>query len=106
MKKMNYVKALKSKYIHILIQGCIFTQRYVILCMAIRKIVGGNIKKFRTAKYWSQEKLSIRSKISHNYLSQLERGEVNVSIDSLERIARSLGVEVEDLVRRTNKQLV
>jgi len=69
--------------------------------MAARKTVGFNIKKFRTAKNWSQEKLSIRSKISHNYLSQIERGEVNVSLEYLERIAKSLGVEMENLVKKS-----
>jgi transcriptional regulator with XRE-family HTH domain len=68
--------------------------------MSIRKAIGQNIRRLRSLKNWSQEKLSIRSKISHNYLSRLERGEVNVSVDSLEKIAKCLKVEVEDLVKK------
>ncbi len=68
--------------------------------MSSRKIIGDNIKTLRLAKDWSQEKLSVRSKISHNYLSRLERGEVNVSIDSLEKIAKGLKVELEELIKK------
>ena len=68
--------------------------------MSIRKIIGNNMKALRSAKEWSQEKLAIRSKLSVNYVSALERGVVNVSADSLEKIAKSLDVEVEDLVKK------
>jgi transcriptional regulator with XRE-family HTH domain len=68
--------------------------------MSIRKIIGNNMKALRSAKEWSQEKLAFRSKLSVNYVSALERGVVNVSADSLEKIAKSLDVEVEDLVKK------
>ena len=58
------------------------------------------MKILRTKKQWSQEKLAIRSKLSVNYVSALERGTVNISVDNLEKIAKTLLVEVEDLVRK------
>ena len=68
--------------------------------MSIRKTIGDNMKVLRTKKQWSQEKLAIRSKLSVNYVSALERGTVNISVDNLEKIAKTLLVEVEDLVRK------
>ena len=71
-----------------------FQQIYIICNMTLRKAIGLNIKKFREAKGWSQEKLSVRSKLSLNFVGSLERGKVNVSADSIEKIAKCLGVEV------------
>ncbi|MDP4220845.1 MAG: helix-turn-helix transcriptional regulator [Bacteroidota bacterium] len=68
--------------------------------MILRKVIGANIKRLRKLKGWSQEKLSVRSRLSLNFVGSLERGRVNVSADSLERIAKSLQVEVEELVRK------
>ncbi len=48
---------------------------------------------------WSQEKLAIRSRLSSNYVSALERGTVNISVDNLEKIAKTLKVTVEELVK-------
>jgi len=66
--------------------------------MTARKIIGANIKSLRIKRKWSQEKLAIRSKVSHNFMSQLERGEVNVSIDLLERVAKNLEVDIHILL--------
>jgi transcriptional regulator with XRE-family HTH domain len=68
--------------------------------MSIRKIIGRNLKGLRTSKQWSQEKLAYTSKLSFSFVSALERGTVNVSADSLEKIAKALKVEVEDLVKK------
>jgi len=48
---------------------------------------------------WSQEKLAEKSDLHHNYIGDIERGEENVSVDALRRIAVALGVRLTDLVR-------
>jgi len=68
--------------------------------MTLRKIIGTNIRNLREAKGWSQEKLSVRSKLSLNFIGSLERGKVNVSADSLERIAKSLEIEPYVLLKK------
>ncbi len=70
------------------------------LNMNLQKIIGQNIRDLRLAKRWSQEKLAWTSHLSSNYLSSLERGIVNVSIDVLERLAKSLEVEVKNLLEK------
>jgi transcriptional regulator with XRE-family HTH domain len=47
----------------------------------------------------SQEKLAEKASLSYKYLGEVERGYVNVSLDSLMRIAKALKVKLRDLVR-------
>ena len=64
---------------------------------SIRKIIGSNVRAARKQKDWSQEKLAIRAKLSSDYIGRLERGEVNIGIDALARIAKCLEVPFESL---------
>jgi transcriptional regulator with XRE-family HTH domain len=48
---------------------------------------------------WSQEKLAEKADLHRNYIGDIERGEENVSIDALRRIATALKVRLSDLVR-------
>jgi len=64
-----------------------------------RKILGENIRTHRSAMKWSQEKLAEKADLHHNYIGDIERGEENVSVDALMRIATALKVRLSDLVR-------
>lgn len=46
----------------------------------------------------TQEQLAEKADLSYKYVGELERGLVNVSLDSLVRIAASLNVRVRNLV--------
>ncbi len=46
----------------------------------------------------SQEKLAELADLSRNYIGEVERGETNVSIEALVRIAKALHVRIRDLV--------
>lgn len=48
----------------------------------------------------SQEELAHRAKIDRTYISSLERNLYAASIDVLDSIARVLGVEAGDLLKR------
>jgi transcriptional regulator with XRE-family HTH domain len=64
-----------------------------------RKILGENIRMHRRNLGWSQEKLAEKSDLHHNYIGDIERGEENVSVDALRRIAEALKVRLCDLVQ-------
>ena len=66
--------------------------------MKFRTIVGKNIRRYRLKSNLSQEALAYKAKLHPNYISLLERGGANVSIDNLEKIAKVLAVKVADLV--------
>ena len=67
--------------------------------MHYRKIIGDNIRVFRHAKGWTQEKLAIRSKVSYEYINRVENGRVNISIDTLLRISKCLKVPFAELTK-------
>ncbi|MDP4219320.1 MAG: helix-turn-helix transcriptional regulator [Bacteroidota bacterium] len=67
--------------------------------MKIRKIVGENIRSFRTNLGWSQEKLGAETGLHHDYIGRLERGSENVGIDNLIKIAEVLKVDPADLLK-------
>jgi transcriptional regulator with XRE-family HTH domain len=61
--------------------------------MDIRIIVGDNIRGFRHKLDWSQEKLSVRAGLHINYISSVERGERNLGILNVVKIAKALKVD-------------
>jgi len=66
--------------------------------MDVGRRVGANIKRLREAQGISQEELADRSGLHRTYVSQVERAVKNATIQSLDRIARGLGVPLTDLV--------
>ena len=62
--------------------------------------MGLNLQKIRRDKGWSQEELAHRARVHQTYLSGVEGGKRNPSIDVLGRIAAALDVDIEELFRR------
>ena len=63
----------------------------------IRKGLGKRIRALRKSKTLTQELLGEKAGLSYKFVGEIERGEVNPSLDSLERIATALNVKVGDL---------
>ena len=64
----------------------------------LRVILAANIKEHRMFKQISQEELAERCGLHRTYISDIERGTRNVSIDNIERIAAGLEVSPEKLL--------
>lgn len=64
---------------------------------SIRERFGRRVQQLRAALGESQEAFASRIKMGRSYFGRVERGEVNVSIDNMERIAAGLGVSVQEL---------
>lgn len=64
-----------------------------------RDVFAGNLRAARTARGLTQERLGELSDLHPTYVSSVERAERNVSIDTMEKLARALGVEIADLLR-------
>ena len=62
--------------------------------MSIAKIIGDRIRAYRNQKGWSQEYLAEKADVHHTYIGQLERGEKNATIESISKIAGTLGVSL------------
>ena len=61
------------------------------------KKVGKKIAKIRKAKGMTQEKLALRADLNRAYIGYIERGERNASLETIRKIAKSLGVKTKDL---------
>ena len=63
----------------------------------LRKDVGMRIRSLREAGGLTQEELGEKAGLNYKFIGELERGRVNVSLDSLQKIAEALGVKTGDL---------
>lgn len=59
--------------------------------------LGKRIRTLRKLKGLTQEELGEKSGISYKFIGEMERGEVNPSLNSLIQIAKALGIYVNDL---------
>jgi transcriptional regulator with XRE-family HTH domain len=63
-----------------------------------REIVGSNIRTYRTNAGLTLEKLAEMADLSWPYLSEIERGRENISLDKLAQLAKALNVTLSQLV--------
>src|SRR5215472_12619493 len=64
---------------------------------AVRARVGRTVRQLRFLRGWSQEELAERANSSPKHVGSVERGEVNVGLDTLVDLAGALSVNVTDL---------
>ncbi len=60
---------------------------------------GERIKQLRLDKGISQEKFAISIDMDRTYYASVENGKRNISIVNIEKIAKGLGVSLEELFR-------
>jgi len=63
-----------------------------------RRRLGEKIRRLRKKMGISQEELGYRADLHRTYIGSIERGEQNVSVDNIHRIAKSLKVSPKDLL--------
>ena len=67
--------------------------------MDIKKQFGKKVKLFRIEKGWSQEKLALTADLDRTYIPSIEKGERNVSIEVIYKLAKALNIDVIDLFK-------
>ncbi|MBI3380980.1 MAG: helix-turn-helix transcriptional regulator [Aquabacterium sp.] len=63
-----------------------------------REVFARNVRKLRRLQELSQEALALEAGMSRTYVSEIEKGDRNVSIDNMGALADALGVPLKDLV--------
>jgi len=74
--------------------------RMEITVSEISKLIGQRIRNYRTQQKLSQEKLAELSGCHPTYIGQVERGEKNATIESIERISSALKVSLSELFEK------
>jgi transcriptional regulator with XRE-family HTH domain len=64
----------------------------------LRAIISETLKQYRALRGLSQEELATLAGVNRTFVSQIERQQKNVSIDSLRRLANALQCEVHTLL--------
>lgn len=63
----------------------------------VRKAFGRKVRELRKDKGYSQEKLADKADLHRTYIGSIERGEQNVSIDNIAKIAKALRTPIANL---------
>ncbi len=64
-----------------------------------RVLFGKRLAEMRRQKGWSQEKLALESGLARSYLGGVERGQRNIAVVNICKLAQALGVEPAELMR-------
>lgn len=67
--------------------------------MLITEKLGENIKKIRTKKGMSQGDICRALEMDRGYMSAIENGKKNITLNQLERLAKALDVSVDKLLK-------
>jgi transcriptional regulator with XRE-family HTH domain len=67
--------------------------------------LGEAVRARRRMLGWSQEELAHRAGIHRTYVGGIERGERNVSLTNLVRIARTLGCRLSELIAEAEREM-
>ena len=63
-----------------------------------RSLVAWNLRRLRVERSVSKERLAFDAGVDRSYVGGLERGEENPTVDVLDKLARTLGVALAELV--------
>lgn len=69
------------------------------MSQVFRKTVGQNVRAFRLRLGLTQEQLAEKAGLHWTYISGVERGRYNVSLDTLETLAAALGRKPFELLK-------
>ena len=64
----------------------------------IKAEVGRRLRELREKKGWSQEKLGFQADLHRNYVGGIERGERNVGVENIAKLAKALKIRPRDLL--------
>jgi len=71
---------------------------------ALRAKLGRAVRRLRRAAGYSQESFADKCKLHRTYMGSVERGETNISLDNLERIARALNLSAGQLLVEAERE--
>jgi transcriptional regulator with XRE-family HTH domain len=65
----------------------------------LRKTLGARVRQLRRDAGVSQEDFADSCGFARSYMSRIERGTANLSLDAIERLSSAFGITVEELFK-------
>lgn len=65
---------------------------------AIRKQFGNRVRALRKARGYSQEAFAYECDLHRTYMGDVERGQRNIALDNIAKIAKALNVSLSELL--------
>ncbi len=60
---------------------------------------GNRVREIRKEKNLSQEELSFKADLHRTYIGMIERAEKNITLINIDKIAKALDVEINELLK-------
>lgn len=65
----------------------------------ILKQFGDRVRELRGKRGWSQEEFAHECELDRTYVGGIERGERNLALRNIERIAEAFGISISELTK-------
>jgi transcriptional regulator with XRE-family HTH domain len=67
--------------------------------MTLPERFGRTVRRLREEAGYSQEAFADRAKVHRTYMGTVERGETNLTLENIEKLARALGMKMWQLLK-------
>ena len=74
--------------------------------MELREIIAINLKFYRFKDNKTQEQFYSESGLNYKYLSKIENGKINVTVDFIDNIAKVLKIERDKLITYDESHII
>ncbi|MDO6657432.1 helix-turn-helix domain-containing protein [Anaerobacillus sp. 1_MG-2023] len=65
--------------------------------MSIQEKFGSKVRYYRLFRKYSQEDLALKTGLHRTYISELERGQRNITLENINKLSKSLNIRIIDL---------
>jgi transcriptional regulator with XRE-family HTH domain len=73
--------------------------------MKLREAIGGTLREIRLANGWTLRRIAQQSHMSLGFLSEVERGQKEISSEHLASVAGALDMDITELVKEVYEYL-
>lgn len=73
--------------------------------MKLREAIGGTLRDIRLANGWTLRRVATNSRVSLGFLSEVERGQKEISSEYLTSVAEALDMDITELVKEVYEYL-
>ena len=74
--------------------------------MSSKEVIGRNLKYYRYKSGLSQEAFYAKHNLSPKYLACVERGEINISIDFIDKLSKNLNLSINELLNTDPERII